>query len=215
MWGQLLSIGGSLLGGILGGNSQKKAAGQIRDAANQANNVLSDEYQKGLGYYGPYSNTGIIANTQINKLLGGDYSGFTNSPDYLAAMEAGGQALDRSAAARGSLYSGGHSADLMRFGQQTAAQYLGNYRNFLTGQQGLGFNAANNMAGLGQNYANNYGNNLLTGAGAKADATQANGNMWGGLAAGIGNIAGSWYANNSANNGGGTGWYLGSRPGQG
>lgn len=214
-WGNVISVGGSILGGIMGGRGSKKSAEVLGNAATQANGVLTDTYNKGLGYYSPYSNLGGIAAGQLSNLLGGDYSGFYNSPDYKAAMQSGLSALDRSAAARGSLYSGGHSADLMNFGQQQAAQYLGNYRNALMGATGMGLNTASGMANLGQNYAQQYGNNLLTGAGAQAQNYANQGQNNANMAYGIAGALGNWYSNNSTNNGGGTGWYLGNNPGVG
>jgi hypothetical protein len=91
-------------------------------------------------------------------LNGGDYSGFLNSPDYLAARDQGVGTIDRSAASRGSLFSGGHEKDLSQFNQGLASQYLGNYRGSLFNMAQLGANAATQTGQFGQNAANNIGN---------------------------------------------------------
>jgi hypothetical protein len=91
-------------------------------------------------------------------LLNGDYSGFENSPDYQFALNQGIGALDKSAAKRGSLYSGGHSQDLNNYAQGTASQFLNSYWNKLAGQAGQGQVTAGNLGSLGASMAGNIGN---------------------------------------------------------
>lgn len=161
----------SLLSFLFGNYSNNKAKNAANDANKEAMGTIDKYYNEGKGYMQPYWNTGVQANSGISALLGGDYSGFYNSPDYKAAMQSGGDMLDNSAASRGMLFSGAHQKDLSNFGQQMATQYLGNYRNFLgdVSGQGLragmgiadaGAQAGNSIAGLqqdmGANRASNY-----------------------------------------------------------
>lgn len=187
MLGSLIGTGLGALGSIWGGNKAGKA---MQGAANQANGVLTDTYNQGLGYFQPYQQAGGNALSQLNALNSGDYSGFNQSPDYLWAQQQGMQGLDRSAAARGALYSGGHTADTLNYNQGLATQNLGNYRNSLMGLAGMGQNAAGSMASLGANYGANYGNNLMAGAQGRASAYTNTGNMLAGLGAYAGDMWG-------------------------
>ena len=87
-----------------------------------------------------------------------DYSRFTNSPDYQFARDQGLLALDRDAAARGQLLSGGHTKDVLAFANGLAAQQYGNYFNRLMAVAGLGANAAAQTGNLGASFASSIGN---------------------------------------------------------
>jgi hypothetical protein len=97
-----------------------------------------------------------------------------NSPDYLAAQQEGMKALDRGAAARGALYSGGADADRISFGSNLASQQLNTYRNALSGLAGMGLGAQGSIADI-------YGQraNVATGAGnAAANTAMQRGANW-------------------------------------
>lgn len=160
----LLGMGVSALGGILGNRSANRA----RRAQEQAMGQAMGFQNQALQGFQPYAQAGQENLNRLNALMGGDYSGFMNAPDYRAAQEMGLKQLDRSAAARGALYSGGADADRIRFGSQLATQNLGNYRNALAGLAGMGQQAAGSMAnvygnmgeiatGIGQARAQNAG----------------------------------------------------------
>lgn len=158
----------------------------------------------------PWLQAGGNALTQMQKLNAGDFSGFTDSPDYRFAYDQGMQALDRSAAARGGLFSGGQQADLMKFGQGLATQNYGNYYNRLASMAGVGQTAATNLGQFGQSMANNIGNAQMANANARAST-------YGAYGQGLAGLAGAFnygYQQNRANNGN-TGWYFGNNPGPG
>lgn len=163
----------------------------------------------------PWLQAGQGALSQLQALNSGDYSSFKESPDYQFTLDQGFKGLDRSAAARGGLYSGGHSADLVNYGQGAASQQYGNYYNRLASLAGVGQTAANSLGGFGQNAANQIGYNAIQGGNNRASSYQAQGNNNSQFAAGLGGSLANWYQNNSAQNGGGTGWYLGNNPGKG
>ena len=145
------SVLGSVAGGLFGNHGSRKAQDAMLKGYQQGADSINGFYNDAKGYMQPYMNTGIIANNGIQSLLGGDYSGFYNSPDFKAAMQAGGDMLDNSAASRGGLFGGGHQKDLTNYGQQLASQYLGNYRNWLGGVSGQGQSAATNLGQFGAN----------------------------------------------------------------
>jgi hypothetical protein len=127
-----------------------------------------------------------------------DYSAFFQSPDYQFALQGGLQAQDRTAAARGSLFSGANNADAIQFGQGLASQQFGNFYNRLAGLAGVGQASANQLGAYGQNYANSVGNLNMTNAANQTNSiynrANANSNMVNSLA-GIGGQLAGYYMN--------------------
>lgn len=192
-WGYAIAAGASLIGNQMSSNANKKAANASAQAAQQGVDTIKGYYNDAKGYMQPYMDTGIMGNSQLQKLLGGDYSGFYNSPDYKAAMQSGGDMLDRSAASHGMLFSGAHQKDLSNFGQQMATQYLGNYRNWLGGIQANGQAAAGDLGRLGMGAGNSIAT-LYGGAGnARASSYAANGANTSDTFGQLGNLAMSYF----------------------
>jgi hypothetical protein len=200
-------------------NQQKKAgekaAGAQEDAAHASIDEQRRQYDQTRLDNMPFLQAGQWAAPRYQDTLDGNYTDFYNSPDYLATQQQGVKAMDMSAAAHGGLFGGGHSADLTKYGQQLGAQQLGNYRSALGTLMGNGQNSAQSLGQFGANAANqisgqygNIGNARASSYGNTADANSQ-------FAAGMGGAMNNWYQNNSANNGGGTGWYLGNNPGRG
>lgn len=204
-WAAVAAAAATVVGGVMSNNANKKAAGAQAQAAQQGIGKIEGYYDESKQNLSPYMQTGGMANTGLQQLLGGDYSGFYNSPDFKAAMQAGGDMADNSAASRGMLFSGAHQKDLSNYGQQTAAQYLGNYRNFLGGTAGMGLGAATSLGGFGADAGRSIAN-LLGGAGdARASSLQANGMNNANSIGGLGSMFGSMFGNKGANGSGSTG----------
>lgn len=156
-WGAVAGAAISVGGGILGHKSQAKANKKAQQAADQA-------YQRNQQNMQPYLTAGNNAVGQMQQLNRGDFSSFTQSPDYQFAMQQGLQGLDRSAAARGNLYGGGHSADVLNYASGLANQNYGNYYNRLAGLAGMGQNAAASLTGNNNGYAQNTAQNAQSNA---------------------------------------------------
>ena len=214
-WGAVIAGGAAIIGGALSNKGAKDAAkasaagGDAAVAEQQRQFDLTRQDQQ------PWLVAGQNALATQQALLGGDYSKFYQSPEYQWTQQQGLQGIDRSAAARGGLYSGGADADRMKFAQGLASQEYGNFYNRLAGMSGTGQTAANNLAAAGQNYANNVGTIYQNQANARASAYQQQGDNWANVGFGLAGALNNTYQNNSKANGGGTGWYLGSRPGPG
>lgn len=154
-WVAVGSAAVSVVGGAIARNQQNKAAQGASNAITQAQQQQYEQTRQDLL---PFMDFGKQAIGGLGALNAGDYSGFINSPDYQFAMQQGMGNMDKSAAARGSLFSGGHQRDLSQFNQGLAGQFLGNYRNSLMGQAQMGQNAAAQTGQFGANAANQIGN---------------------------------------------------------
>lgn len=164
-----IQVGGAVYGANQSANAAQDAAGAQTGASREALELMREMWETGRADQMPWLNAGKSA---LNPLLATygigtadgqpDYSGFEDSPDYLWTQEQGQKGIDRSAAAKGSLYSGGTDADRMAYGQGLAAQQLGTYRGGLAGIAGVGQATAGNLASQGSAYgqgaAQQYGN---------------------------------------------------------
>lgn len=110
------------------------------------------------------------------------YGGFYASPGYQFRMDQGLNALDKSAAARGRLRSGGQNKAITRYAQGIAADEFGAYTNRLAQIAGLGSGAASQSASQAIQSGQNVGN-AMAGIGATRASGYAN------TANTIGNVA--------------------------
>lgn len=193
-WGAAIAGAAAIGGSVLSSNAQKKAAKKAAnatgDAADASSQALADNYAKTETNLQPYADAGRNALVGINAVNHGDYSGFLNSPDYQAALTQGIQAQDRSAAAKGSLYSGGHSADLAAYAGNLASQNFGNYYNRLAGLAQLGQSSATSLGSIGTGNAAQQGNFNLAGANAAGEGAYANANANSSLYSSLAGVAG-------------------------
>src|SRR5690348_4412492 len=157
-WVAVAVAGSAVVGAIASNSAANKEKSATNNAANaqlqasqQAVDEQKREYDQSRADQLPFLQTGYGALDKENKLLSGDYSGFQNSPDYQFTLNQGIGALDKSAAARGSLYSGGHSQDLTNYAEGTANKFLNSYWDKLAGQAGQGQVTAGNLGNLGAN----------------------------------------------------------------
>lgn len=218
---------GGFIGGAAGGlvnyfgnqATTNAAVGGQQNAINTQTGLqgqLSDIYgtQRGLGVGADVS----LAN-QLG--IGGgapNYAAFNNSPGYQFALSQGNQAIDRTAAANGSLYTPNTLAMLSQYNTGYASQNYNNYIGQLMQSAGLGASGnaglASGIAGVGNNISQlqqNQGNTRASGA---ADTTGIASNLlskipWGQVASGAGN----WF--NGSNSSSGAGNYFGSDYGTG
>ena len=124
-------------------------------------------------------------------------------PGYAFRVSEGQKALERSAAARGGLYSGRAAKDLTRFGQDSGSQeYQNAYNRFQSNQTnkfnrlatvaGIGQTANNALSTAGTNYANSVGNIGMTNAAnqgnASLTAANATSSGYAGLAKSLGGV---------------------------
>jgi hypothetical protein len=185
-------IGSAILGAASSRNAAKTQAG----AAQQAADIQRSQFEQTREDQAPYRQAGYNALAEMQRTAGNVPSAFSftnqamyQDPGYAFRLSEGQKALDRQAAARGGLISGGALKAAQRFGQDLGSQeYQSAYNRALTGygtdvarenqlynrqaaMAGIGQTATNLVGQAGQNYATNVGN-LTTGAGAAQAAGQ-------------------------------------------
>lgn len=117
-------------------------------------------------------------------------SWMTTDPGYAFRRDEGQRAIERSAAARGQLYSGATGRELTRYGQDYASNEFMNAFNRLGAISGTGQTATQNIGNSGQNFANSGSNTMMwsgnaqaqginNAANARASGYLAAGNAWG------------------------------------
>jgi hypothetical protein len=184
------AILGSAVLGAYGANKASKTQSQ---AATQAADVQRSQFEQTREDQAPYREAGYNALAEMQRTAGnvpgafrfgaGDYQA---DPGYAFRLSEGQKALDRQAAARGGLISGGALKAAQRYGQEMGSQEFGNaYNRALTGYNtdvarenqlynrqaglaGIGQTATNLVGTAGQNYATNVGNLMTSGAAANA-----------------------------------------------
>lgn len=193
-------VGTSALGGIgsaVSSGIQSAAAGSAADkqarAAADANKLQYDMFQQQRQDQEPWRQAGAQALTGLgNADFQRDFTmaDFQKDPGYDFRMQEGMKALDRSAAARGALGSGGSLKGIARYGQDFASNEFNNaYNRFnsdrdrrfsrLSSIAGVGQAANNAMGAAGQNYANQAGSNITSAGQSAANADLAAGQAWG------------------------------------
>ena len=194
-WGAVIGAGAALIGGAMSKKGSDKAAKAAQAGGDAAIAEQRRQYDQTREDNLPWLTAGTNALERQQQILDGNYTGFYQSPDYVAALEQGTRQLDAGAAARGNLWGGGADADRIRFGQNMATQNLGNYWNRLGGLSGTGSQTATSMGQFGQAMSGNVGNMMMGNANTRASAYMANGNNWSNVAGQLGNVAGQWLGN--------------------
>jgi hypothetical protein len=189
---------GALGAAKMSSDSSKKAARAGNASAQSGLDLQRQQFDTFQQNIAPYLQAGEGALGGLNALAEGDYSAFEESPDYLYARDQMQQGIERGAAARGSLYSGGTNVDLGRQLGGLASQNLGNYRNSLFQLAGMGQNAAVGAGNLGQQSANAQSGLLAQQGQNNANAAIQQGNAWGNALQGIAGVAGQYAANRSS-----------------
>lgn len=145
---------------------QEQANQYIQQALGQASGTTSEYLNKALGYLQPGMETGGNALRLLGDALGangqpaqqGYFNTIQTDPGFQAAQDYGIRALDRSAASRGLLRSGGQQEALYDFGQKNFNDFYNTRTNNLFNLAGIGTGAANTSAGLTSQAGDNLAN---------------------------------------------------------
>lgn len=213
----------SVTGAIMAAGAVGSAAISAHGASSAASKQTAAG-QQALGLQQPYLNAGSGAISQLSSLTapggslvqpyGPQFTAPTdvteqNDPGFQFRLQQGQQALERSAAAKGGLLSGGTVKAEQRYAQDYASNEYQNVYNRALGEYQQAYNIFQNdqanqygrlmgVAGLGQSSAVNAGN-ILGGIGnAQAAGAVGSANAWaGGLQGALGSLSSGISLNNS------------------
>lgn len=160
-----MGIVGDIAKGVFGWKASNKAADAQLTASRESNQALMDMYQQNRADLAPWRDAGRNALGYLAALSGMGSGGngvdqstnqlqaLMQSPGYQFRLAQGLQALDRSAAARGGLYSGATLKALSRYNQDYAANEYGAQWNRLANLAGIGQQATNQTGSYGRDTA--------------------------------------------------------------
>jgi hypothetical protein len=207
-------VAGAVVGSaLIGANASSKAAKAQAGAASEASNLEREMFERNVELNAPFREAGIGA---LNKLIPlTDYKDFgmdqfRADPGYSFRMSEGMKGLERSAAARGGLLSGGMLKGIQRFGQDLASQEYQNAFNRYGIERERRLNPLQSLAGVGQTtsqqlgaagtqMAGNVGNLITGGAAARASGYVGGANaLTGALNTGLNYYQGQNYLNRLA-----------------
>jgi hypothetical protein len=192
---------------LIGAHSTSKAVDAQQQSAADANALQKYMYDQSRSDQAPWREIGGGAIDALKAFTtpGADLTPWLKAqPGYQAGLDTGRNTVERSAAAGGSLNSGGTVKALDRFGQDYAAGGLNNAFNRLATLAGFGQVANQQGMQAGQNYANQGGQNMLAGGNAAANGYLANGQTFGNAFSNIAGIGANYFANRNP--------YAGSTP---
>ena len=165
---------------VFGFGPASKAADATTEAANisaqSAREALALQqrmYEEGIKRQQPFLDIGTNALNRLNALSqpGTNAAQFLQlDPGYAFRLSEGTKALDRQAAARGGLISGGALKAAQRYGQDYGSEEFSNAYNRLAGLANLGPRAAGIMSDMGTNYAGQANQLAMTGGANQANA---------------------------------------------
>lgn len=205
------TAGASIIGGGMAAQGGRDAANTQAQAADRAAALQKEMFDEQQRMSAPYREAGVTGQNRLMELLGlgantgaegyGRYSkdfgmsDFQADPGYAFRLSEGQKSLDRQAAARGGLISGGALKAATRYGQDMGSQEYGNaYNRYQT-------NRSNQLAPLGSLMAS--GQAAAAGAAANAGQYGTNaGNLM--VQGGQAQAAGQLGAGNTINNALGT-----------
>ena len=214
-WSFIIPAAVSLFGANKQASAAKSAAAATQAATDEATQLQREMYQQTREDQAPYRQAGYNALAEMQRTAGnvpgafkfgaGDYQA---DPGYAFRLSEGQKALDRQAAARGGLISGGALKAAQRYGQEMGSQEFGNAFNraltsYNTGVasenqlynrqaalSGIGQTATNLVGTAGQNYGTNVGNALMNQGANAGNARMAAASAYGSALSNIGSAYG-------------------------
>ena len=167
---------------VIGSKAASKAAGTQSAASDRAAELQNQQFQQNFARQKPFYDVGVNALPELvnaSKYTNFGMDQFQADPGYAFRLGEGTKALERSAAARGGLLSGGTGKALQRFGQELGSQeYTNAFNRYQAERQarlgplqsltGMGQTTAQQIGAAGQNMASNVGDAMGSAAAARA-----------------------------------------------
>jgi hypothetical protein len=174
--------GATVVSSLVGAKASKSAASTQAAAADRAAELQREQFERQVELQAPFREAGVRALPELeaaSRYTPFGMSQFQQDPSYAFRLAEGQKALERNAAARGGLISGGALKAAQRYGQEMGTQeYTNAFNRYQTERQarlnplqslaGFGQTSVNQLGQAGQNYASNVGNLMTGGAAAQA-----------------------------------------------
>jgi hypothetical protein len=207
VWNLIIPAAAALIGGKMASSGAKSAAATSAAASDRASEVQREMFERNVELNAPFREAGVNA---LNKLVplteytpfGMDQ--FQQDPGYAFRMSEGMKGLERSAAARGGLLSGGTLKGIQRYGQDMASQEYQNAFNRygierdrrlgpLQSLAGVGQTTSQQLGAAGTQFANTMGNIGMNQANVMGNAQMARASAYGDTTNQLANLAGRYY----------------------
>lgn len=177
-WMAAAVVGSSLIGA----NASSKAAKAQAGAADRAAELQREQFERQVELQAPFREAGVRALPELeaaSRYTPFGMEQFQQDPGYAFRMSEGMKGLERTAAARGGLISGGALKAAQRFGQEMGSQeYMNAFNRYQTERNarlnplqslaGVGQTSTNVLGAAGQSYATGAGEAIGQGAQARA-----------------------------------------------
>jgi len=181
---------------VIGSTASSKAASAQAGAANRASDLQYQQYQEDVARQKPFYDVGVNALPELveaSKYTPFGMDQYKQDPGYAFRLAEGQKALERTAAARGGLISGGALKAAERFGQDMGSQeYMNAFNRYQTeraarlnplqSMTGMGQTTANTLGATGERVATNIGQNYQSAANARASGYVGQANAFTGAA---------------------------------
>ena len=159
-WSFIIPAAASLIGGSQQAEAAQNAANTSAAATDRAIALQREQYQKQLELQKPFYDVGVNALPELvaaSKYTPFGMQQFQQDPGYGFRLKEGQQALDRQAAARGGLISGGALKAAQRYGQDMGSQEYTNAFNRYQTERAARLQPLQSLTGFGQTTANTLG----------------------------------------------------------
>jgi hypothetical protein len=148
-WMAAAMVGSSLIGA----NAASSAANTQAAAANRAAQLQKEQFDRQVELQAPFREAGVRALPELetaSRYTPFGMKQFTADPGYGFRLAEGQKALDRQAAARGGLISGGALRAAQRYGQEMGSQEYTNAFNRYQTERQARLNPLQSLAGMAQ-----------------------------------------------------------------
>lgn len=171
---------GSLLGGLVGGIGQAKAAKESAKVSREALAQQQKQLDRSWDAVDPYMKTGGRALSRLE-----DPEAFRTSPGYDFRLKQGIDGVTQNKAFGGLMRSGGAMKAVADYSSNLASDEYNRWFGQQSALAGMGLQGAGIGAGVAQNQAQAIGQNATN----QANAKMAGANAWAGVAGQIGGAA--------------------------
>lgn len=149
----LIGAGGAIVGGLVSSSAARSAAQTQAQAAEQGTAAQERMFERQVALQEPWRQAGINALAKLQAAS--EYTPFgmqqfQADPGYAFRLAEGQKALERQAAARGGLISGGALKAAQRYGQEMGSQEYMNAFNRYQAERQARLGPLQSLAGVGQ-----------------------------------------------------------------